>query len=98
MNDDVKETRTKAVKSQCLRGVYTSFKSFLTLIAESPTAQILIIYAPVLKTNVMELVHKNSFYQVTWFKCLIMSVTCLIGAAVHCQLISVTGKLKAIQS
>ena len=28
-----------------------------------------------------------------WFKCLITSVTCLIGAAVHCQLISVTGKL-----
>ena len=40
----------------------------------------------------MELVYENSFYQVMWFKCLITSVTCLIGAAVHCQLISVTGE------
>ena len=36
---------------------------------------------------------KNSFYQVMWFECLITSVTSLIGAAVHCQLFSVTGKL-----
>ena len=28
-----------------------------------------------------------------WFKRLITSVTCLIGAAVHGKLISVTGKL-----
>ena len=30
-----------------------------TLITESPTAQILIIYSPVLKTTAMELVHKQ---------------------------------------
>ena len=34
------------MRSQCRRGVYASFKSFLTLITESLTAQILIIYAP----------------------------------------------------
>ena len=28
-----------------------------------------------------------------WFECLITSVICLIGAAVHYQLISVAGKL-----
>ena len=46
MNGDAKQTRTKAIKSRCRRGARTSFKSFLTLIAEILTAQILIIYAP----------------------------------------------------
>ena len=40
----------------------------------------------------VDLVHRNSFYQVMWLKCLILSVTCSIGAAVHCQQISVTRK------
>ena len=61
MNGDVKETGTQVIKSQCRRRVHTSLKSFLILITESPTAQILITYATILKTNIMELVHRKYF-------------------------------------